>query len=113
MTERDEWHPSLLSCVGALTDTSTDDWVYIARYYTLDSEHAQGVLCDVPANEAYTRAEAIIRGREIAEEKKYIVGSDVVEEWAYTTEEAKNITYRTRTVLGPEQEQDDCGCGGK
>lgn len=113
MIERDEWHPAILSCIGALTDTNPGPWVYLARYMPLGAEHPQGTLCDVPAGEVVTRAEALIRGREIAEEKHLLEGSGVLEEWAYTTEEAQYLTYRTRAVLGPEPEQDDCGCGGK
>ena len=117
-----EWHRSILACVGALTDQSTRGWTYIARFWAQDEVPGTGmietgVLIDLPAGLAVTRAEALIAGREAAETHDEYHGEPIIEEWAYTTDETQELIYQQASGSGPSAtmniEDGTCGECGK
>ena len=115
MTERsDAWYRSILPSIGALTDTSPLGWVYIARFLVgSETESERGVLIDVAAAIAVTRAEALVQGRTLADDDDSLKGSELVEEWVYTPEEASAMSFQQGLGgIQTTEVEDDCGCGG-
>lgn len=116
MKERiDSWFISLLPKLGAIDDPWAHGWIYLA-VTKKEGSLEKGFLYDLQPDEANTREEALTAGRkrfeEVRQQSEEFCKADILEDWAYTTDETKNLEFRTFSGgTRPSQIDGGCGCG--